>query len=47
MSDKLVCDICGSETHDDTSGVFQVFTANAIEVERHCFDCDPPEGDWE
>ena len=47
MSDKLVCAWCGNETHDDTSNVFHVFTTTGIETERRCFDCDPPEGDWE
>jgi len=41
----VTCDLCGEETHDDTSELFDVFTLTGTTQERHCFDCDPPEGD--
>jgi hypothetical protein len=41
VSEKLICAICGQETHDDFSEVFDVFYGDGMTQERHCFDCDP------
>jgi len=38
---KLICDLCGQETHDDSSDVFDIFYGDGMTQERHCFDCDP------
>lgn len=39
----MICTMCGSETHDDFSEVFDIFYNDGIKQERHCFDCDPPD----
>mgnify|MGYP006272037305 CR=1 FL=1 len=41
--DKLICEICRQETHDDNSEVFEVYYGDGMTQERHCFDCDPPD----
>ena len=45
MTEMMICFMCGEETHDDTSTLFDVFTLSGVTQERRCFDCDPPEGD--
>jgi len=45
MSKSMICSICGEETHDDTSTLFDVFTLAGVTQERRCFDCGSPEGD--
>lgn len=39
--DTLICDLCGQETHDDNSDVFDIYHPTKVVTERHCFDCDP------
>jgi hypothetical protein len=39
--EKLICDICGDETTDDNSEVFETYYGDGMKLERHCFDCDP------
>lgn len=39
--ETMTCDLCGCETHDDFSGVFEVYYGDGMTHERHCFDCDP------
>lgn len=46
MPEQLICDLCGEETHGDTSEMFTVLTNNGTRTERHCFDCDPPDEDY-
>lgn len=41
--DKLICDICGQETHDDQSEMFDLFYGEGVTQERHCHKCDPPD----
>lgn len=45
MTELMICFVCGEETHDDTSALFDVFTLTGVTQERHCFDCDPPDSE--
>jgi hypothetical protein len=43
--ETLTCDLCGCQTHDDTSEVFEVYSVGGVALERHCFDCDPADAE--
>lgn len=42
MPEKLICDQCGQETHDDTSEVWVSLSDGKPHI-RICYDCAPPD----
>lgn len=43
MSDQIICDLCGKETHDTESEIMEDMVTGKKSI--HCYDCDPAD-EW-
>lgn len=47
VPEVLICDQCGEATHDDYSTVWESAWHNSGELSRVCYDCAPPDYEYD